>query len=175
MSRRSLESARADGGLTDREPRPARPLARAATLMAALTVVMTCALGLGGGCSVETPSTLFVVPGTPAKCEGQVYYEVSAEACFTFGCSSGTRAFALCESGAFTACSCQPPCAEFKPAPGSSVPDAELDNCEGGIPTGDSGSPRDAHAEAHDAPSDTREASPGDVATESGRDGSTDG
>jgi hypothetical protein len=133
------------------------------------------ALGIGVGCSVANSNQTFQVPGTPDTCSGQVYFEVPASACFTFGCTSGGKAYALCESDQYIACSCEPPCAVFKPGPGSPVPDAAPIECdaspEGDDGGGDGGAP-DAPADVMSV--DVHDAHPGDARGDA-RDGSTAG
>jgi hypothetical protein len=123
---------------------------------------------LGGGCSTDIPNTVYPVPGTPSSCTGEVYYQVKATDCFTYGCMSGIVAYALCEHGAYTTCSCELPCREFSPAPGSVVPDAAQAVCDASAED-DAAPPEDAHdaAHPHDAP-------PGDAPAEAS-DGETDG
>ncbi len=109
---------------------------------AALKVgVLASALACAAGCSVESgaPPT-YQVPGTPDTCTGQVYFQVPAVSCFSFGCTTGTTAYALCEFGAFTTCSCEnPTCNGFKPAPGSPKTDAAVPVCEAGVDSGEGG------------------------------------
>jgi hypothetical protein len=106
-------------------------LSAAAVRLGLTPIVFAGALGLLGGCgSLDTSNQTYVVPGTPSSCSGLVYYEVPAEACFTFGCTSGGKAYALCESSAYIACSCEVPCAPFEPAAGSSIPDAAPIACD---------------------------------------------
>jgi hypothetical protein len=143
-----------------------RPLThgRSAGRLAAMTAcLLASAVWLGGGCSTEVPSSTYPVPGAPSTCTGEVYYEVKTTDCFTYGCTSGTVAYALCEHGAYTTCSCELPCREFSPAPGSVVPDAAQALCDASAED-DGGPPADAHDAAHPA----HDAPAGDAPAEAG-------
>jgi hypothetical protein len=117
-----------------------------------VVVLLACALGLAAACSsLNIQPETFQVPGTPSSCTGEVYFQVPAMACFTFGCTSSGLAYALCVSGAYTSCSCGLPCSQFSPGPGSAVSSATQLPCNMGS-SGDEGGTTESGVE--DAPSD---------------------